>query len=225
MALQPTLRAATPSDILDCAAIAHAAFAPSPIIRHIRPAAESVALGLWTAVVSAAFAQPHAHLVVAEDAASGELLGFAKWVWVEEGAVVPGIAASAAVGGDSGGDSEDERVGMEELWGMVGDREFAMEYFGAQAEQHERFMGRRAHWYLELISTKAEVKGRGTGRRLVQWGLERVDGDGAVAYLEASPQGRGLFERFGFEVVERLVYLDGAYVECPMVRAAKGKGE
>ncbi|KAH6850574.1 acyl-CoA N-acyltransferase [Chaetomium sp. MPI-CAGE-AT-0009] len=221
MAPQSTLRPATPADIPTCAAIAHAAFAPSPIIRHIAPASEAVTLAMWTAVIQAAFTQPNAHLVVAEDATSGELLGFAKWIWVEEGAVAPGIAvsASSAVGG------EGEGGGVEALWGMVGRREFAEKYFGAQTEQHERFMGRRAHWYLELISTKAEVKGLGTGRKLVQWGLERVDADGAVAYLEASPQGRGLFERFGFEVVEKLAYFGGTYVECPMVRAAKGKEE
>jgi predicted GNAT family N-acyltransferase len=107
----------------------------------------------------------------------------------------------------------------------VQDKELAKEYFGGQAVQHERFMGKRAHWYLELISTKPEIKGLGTGRKLVQWGLEKVDKDGAEAYLEASPQGKGLFERFGFEVVEKLVYVDGGYVECSMMRTANGKGE
>jgi hypothetical protein len=58
----------------------------------------------------------------------------------------------------------------------------------------------------------------------VQWGVERADADeGCEAYLEASPDGRGLFERFGFGVVERLVYLDGGYVECSMVRSVKGE--
>jgi hypothetical protein len=41
--------------------------------------------------------------------------------------------------------------------------------------------------------------------------------------LEASPEGKGLFERFGFRVVERLVYLDGSYVECCMIRGGRGE--
>ncbi|KAH6641200.1 acyl-CoA N-acyltransferase [Chaetomium tenue] len=206
MAPQPTLRPSTPADITPCAAIAYAAFQPSALIRQMAPISDEVELGFWTAIVAAAFKDANTHLVVADDAASGEVLGFAKWVFVGEGDALPGIARNV-------------------LGGLVGDKELAKAYFGAQAQQHERFMGGRAHWYLELISTKPEIKGLGTGRKLVQWGVEKVDGDGVEAYLEASPQGRGLFERFGFEIVEKLVYLDEGYVECSMVRAAKGKGE
>lgn len=229
MAPQPTLRPASPADITPCAAIAYAAFQPSPLIRHMAPISDEVELGFWTAIVASAFNDPNTHLVVAEDAVSGEVLGFAKWVFVGEGAVLPGIAGSAVSGlgsgdGESGGGGE-AGEGEDVLGGLVGDKQLAGEYFGAQAAQHERFMGKRAHWYLELISTKPEIKGLGTGRRLVQWGVEKVDRDGAEAYLEASPQGKGLFERFGFEVVEKLVYLDGDYVECSMVRAANRKGE
>jgi len=54
--------------------------------------------------------------------------------------------------------------------------------------------------------------------------LEKVDRDGRKAYLEASPEGKGLFERFGFGVVERVAVLEGEYVECSMLRAG-GVGE
>lgn len=219
-----TLRRATPSDIPALASIAHAAFAPSPLIHHVAPTSEEVSLAFWSAVIgSGVEGAPDAHVVVAEDAsqAPAVLLGLAKWVYVREGGEVPGIFR-AVPSEEERGDGEGAGAG-EDIFEHVRDAELAKRYFAKQHEQHARFMGGRGHWYLEMISTKREVKGLGTGRKLVEWGLEKVDADGCEAYLEASPEGRGLFERFGFRVVDRLVYLDGAYVECSMVRDAKGK--
>jgi ribosomal protein S18 acetylase RimI-like enzyme len=181
---------------------------------------------------------PNAHLVVVEDTSpsspgsSPVLVGFAKWVYVPEGAEVPGIFDSATgTGTGTGAGVEDDddlqghgkQMGNTEgdIWGTVKNLELAKTYFGRQHDRHEKYMGRRRHWYLELIATKREVKGSGAGRKLVQWGLEKVDADGCEAYLEASPEGKGLFEKLGFRVVERLVYLDGAYVECCMIRKGK----
>jgi ribosomal protein S18 acetylase RimI-like enzyme len=235
------------ADIPLCGAIAHAAFAPSPLIQTISPASDDLALAFWSAVVQSALDDPNAYLVVAEDtspSSSGSppaLVGFAKWVYVPEGAEVPGIftaattGAGAGTGTGAGPESEGDRQGVdnltqtgkgeEDIWGMVKNPELARTYFGRQHDRHEKYMGRRRHWYLELIATKREVKGSGAGRKLVQWGVEKVDADGCQAYLEASPEGKGLFERFGFRVVERLVYLDGSYLECCMIRGGKGERE
>jgi ribosomal protein S18 acetylase RimI-like enzyme len=222
------LRPATPSDIPACASIAHAAFAPSPLIHHVAPTSEEVSVAFWSAVIAAGIdSGPNAHVVVAEDAsqAPAVLLGLAKWVYVPEGAGVPGIGRAVPGDGgegEAGGEVAGAGEGAQDVFAHVRDPEMAKRYFAKQYEQHEKFMGTRRHWYLELIATKREVKGLGTGRKLVQWGLEKVDADGCEAYLEASPEGRGLFERFGFRVVERLVYMDGAYVECSMMREGMG---
>ncbi|KAK4099508.1 hypothetical protein N658DRAFT_498211 [Parathielavia hyrcaniae] len=179
------------------------------------------------------------------------VVGFAKWVFVPgsevEGEVegrggggggrgpLPSLLTSVTAtamatrgggdGDDDGGGDDDAGKGGEggDVLGMVEKAEMAREYFLRQHERHERHMGGRRHWYLELISTKGAVKGSGAGRRLVQWGLDKADEDGDVAYLEASPEGKGLFERFGFRVVEKLEYADGAYVECCMIRGRKGE--
>lgn len=211
-----TLRPATPADIPVCARLAHAAFSPSPLIQAIAPASEAHALAFWAAVAQSGIDEPNSHLIVVEDATSHVppvVVGFAKWVYVSAGAPAPGILAAGAGG-------EGEKAGLRET---VGDAELAGRFFSEQNVRHEKYMAGRRHWYLELICTRHEVKGLGAGRRLVQWGVERVDGDGCEAYLEASPEGRGLFERFGFVVVERLGYLDGQYVECSMVRGVKGQ--
>lgn len=232
------LRPAIPSDIPACASITHAAFAPSVLIRNVAPTSEEISLAFWSTVVrSGVEGDPNAHVVVAEDTSQSPpvLLGVAKWVYVPGGADMPGIfravpaeggVGDSAVGKEVEGKNGEGSQGEEEggdIFEHVKDPELAKRYFAKHVEQHEKFMGKREHWYLEMISTKREVKGRGTGRKLVEWGLEKVDAGGCEAYLEASPEGRGLFERFGFRVADRLVYLDGAYVECSMVRDAKVK--
>ncbi|KAK4122089.1 hypothetical protein N657DRAFT_646743 [Parathielavia appendiculata] len=224
------IRPGRQADVTLCGAIAQAAFAPSPLIENISPATEDLALAFCSGVAQSALDNPNAHLVVAEDTSqSGSsppvLVGFAKWVFVPERGELPSLLASAAEAGTArGAGVEDDNAEGEKgqnLWETVTNAELAKEYFGRQHERHERYMGSRRHWYLELIATQREVKGLGAGRRLVQCGLDKVDEDGCEAYLEASPEGKGLFERFGFRVVKKLEYADGAYVECCMIRDGK----
>ncbi|KAK0659707.1 putative acetyltransferase, GNAT family [Cercophora samala] len=77
------------------------------------------------------------------------------------------------------------------------------------------------HWYLALIVTLPDYKGSGAGRLLMEWGIKKVDEDEQDAYLEASPEGKPLFEKYGFRVEEVAEYLDGSYIERSMVRDAK----
>ncbi|KAK4031763.1 acyl-CoA N-acyltransferase [Parachaetomium inaequale] len=212
--MQLTFRPATPSDIPALGAIAFAAFKPSTLIQHISPTSDEAALAFWTQVAQAGLGSgPNTHLVVVEDNSQCPpvIVSFAKWTFVPEGAPLPGIFFS---GGGGGGD-EDEN---EAFWATMNNPEFAKEYFGNQAMQHARIVKERAHWYLELITTSPEFQGRGAGKMLMEWGLERVDETGFEAYLEASPEGKGLFEKFGFRVVDEAVYFEGGYVERYMVR-------
>ncbi|KAK5069894.1 hypothetical protein LTR64_007924 [Lithohypha guttulata] len=90
----------------------------------------------------------------------------------------------------------------------------------------DEFMGRRArdmampHGLLHLCYTVPEYERKGVATALVAWGLERVDKEGWTAFTEASPRGWPVYERLGFERIERLVlrYDDlGEY--------AKGQGD
>ncbi|KAH6842895.1 acyl-CoA N-acyltransferase [Chaetomium sp. MPI-CAGE-AT-0009] len=213
--MQLTLRPATQSDIPTLGAIAHAAFKPSVLIQHISPTSDEAALAFWTQVAQAGLdSGDNTYLIAAEDInetrqGPPRIVSFAKWTFVPEGAPLPGIFSSGG-----GGESE-------EFWSIMNEPEFAKVYFGNQAAQHEQNMGGRSHWYLELITTDPEFQGRGAGSMLMEWGVEKVDRDGLEAYLEASPDGRGLFEKSGFRVADELVYLEGRYVERFMVRAAR----
>lgn len=54
----------------------------------------------------------------------------------------------------------------------------------------------------------------------MEWGVKMVDEGSHEAYLEASPAGKPLFEKYGFHVEEVAEYLEGRYVECSMIRDA-----
>jgi len=53
--------------------------------------------------------------------------------------------------------------------------------------------------YLMAIGTRPAFKRRGLASALTRWGMERARRDGAVIALVATPTGRFLYERLGFE--------------------------
>jgi GNAT superfamily N-acetyltransferase len=57
------------------------------------------------------------------------------------------------------------------------------------------------HWYLAIIGTDPDVRGKGFGQVLMQSRLDRCDTEHAPAYLESSnPVNVPYYQRFGFDV-------------------------
>jgi len=78
------------------------------------------------------------------------------------------------------------------------------------------------HWYLSILSISPESQGKGHGSALMRPGLERIDAGGAPAYLETQRERNvGFYERFGFELVEKLM-IDGELPIWLMYRPARG---
>ena len=61
----------------------------------------------------------------------------------------------------------------------------------------------RPHLHMGLLATRVGQARRGAGRLLVQWGLDKARAMGVDCYLEATPQGRGLYDRMGFAQFDR----------------------
>jgi GNAT superfamily N-acetyltransferase len=69
-------------------------------------------------------------------------------------------------------------------------------------EQMEKWHPAEPHWYLPMIGVDPTRQGNGYGSALLKHGLERCDGEGWLAYLEASsPKSIPLYERHGFELL------------------------
>ncbi|UKZ74460.1 hypothetical protein TrVFT333_002129 [Trichoderma virens FT-333] len=102
-----------------------------------------------------------------------------------------------------------------------GDQEFSVFFFGRLGEMHHEAMGERPHWYLELLAVKPQYQGKGAASLMLRYGVNKADEDKVECFLDASPAGQPIYERYGFRVVQRDTFLEGTYVQCAMVRDAR----
>jgi ribosomal protein S18 acetylase RimI-like enzyme len=100
--------------------------------------------------------------------------------------------------------SYDDKVPSTDLptWPEGADGPVADDFFGKIGRAHAAAMGTRPHWYLEMLGTLPAAQGRGAGSALVRRGCEAADAAEEEAYLESSPDGLHLYERFGFVKVD-----------------------
>ncbi|RGP78045.1 gnat family [Fusarium longipes] len=114
-----------------------------------------------------------------------------------------------------------EDVPPAEAWPSAG--ELAVEFFGTMTEGHRRFMGDRPHYHLEVICVHEDWQGKGASSLMLRWGTERADAEGMPCFLEATPKGRPIYEKYGFRMKGENVFewSFGRSVETYMERDAK----
>lgn len=157
----------------------------------------------------------NAHFMVVEDPSTSPatFIGFAKWNRVAQ----PASQGSSTSQGASAPPPDN--------WPEDGDRALASVFFRKLADMHEEIMGERPHWYLENISTKSQFQGRGAGGMMLQWGVDMAEKDGVECYLDATPQGKPLYEKFGFQDTLVWPFFDDTYKHSFMVRQIRGSGK
>jgi ribosomal protein S18 acetylase RimI-like enzyme len=52
---------------------------------------------------------------------------------------------------------------------------------------------------LEILGVDPAYQGRGLASKLLKWGIARADEEGVEIYLSSSPEGRRMYEKYGFE--------------------------
>ena len=78
------------------------------------------------------------------------------------------------------------------------------------------------HWYLAVIGSDPDVRGKGYGNALMRSRLDRCDAEHAPAYLESSkPDNVPYYQRFGFEVTGEIALPAGGPSLIPMWRPAR----
>jgi len=65
-------------------------------------------------------------------------------------------------------------------------------------------LGTKPHVILESLVCLPDHHRRGAGGMLVKWGTDKADELGLLSYLEASPQGKGLYLKHGFQAIREL---------------------
>ncbi|KAF5024092.1 hypothetical protein F66182_3836 [Fusarium sp. NRRL 66182] len=76
-------------------------------------------------------------------------------------------------------------------------------FFGGMNQMRVNYMNGKPYAYLKLLHTDPKHQRRGAASLLLEWGLKEADRHGIPACLESSVEGRKLYEKFGFEEVER----------------------
>lgn len=110
------------------------------------------------------------------------------------------------------------------------DHTLANTFFGGLSKAHEEVCGGKQHWYLELIATGPKARGLGAATLMLRWGIEQAQQQelddvpgtfGVSCFLEASPNGRRVFEKEGFKQIGetfKLQFEEEIYEETFMIR-------
>ncbi|PWY75984.1 acyl-CoA N-acyltransferase [Aspergillus sclerotioniger CBS 115572] len=86
-------------------------------------------------------------------------------------------------------------------WHDESDRAFCDAFFGSIDKARRKIMGTRQHYYLDTLLTHPGYQRQGAGSMLIRWGCDRADHDGLPIWVDASPEGAVLYQRFGFRDV------------------------
>ncbi|KAL2855624.1 acyl-CoA N-acyltransferase [Aspergillus pseudodeflectus] len=104
-------------------------------------------------------------------------------------------------------------------WPEICDTDLCDRFFGTLEKERVNAMGNRPHYYLDMLGTRPEFNGRGLASKLLQWGLSRADEEKVMVFLVSTPQGKRLYERYGFETLAEYEAVPG-YSMASMVRPA-----
>ncbi|PSR82534.1 acyl-CoA N-acyltransferase [Coniella lustricola] len=206
------LRRGQESDVEAMVDIFLDAFSGNTVGRTLFPRDKTSARAFWRKALSEEIHDPNAHFLVITDTATTSgmndqetsIIAFAKWV-----NPLPHDAPAMPI------PSEDE-------WPAEGNPKLAMVFFQKLADMHHSIMQNRRHWYLELIATRTAYQGRGAGAMMMTWGVQRADADCVECYLDATPDGKPLYGKWGFEDVDTCRFFDDVYIHSFMVRMVRG---
>lgn len=190
--------------------------------RLVRPASTSDREGILD-VASAAFVTEPAFAHFFADAYDAHARGFLGFLldlriagglaWVEE---VDGIVVAVSMWDPPGGPQLDA-AHQQALWRAAADQ------FGsaieARLDAYDAAVHDLApegdHYYLGVIASAPDARGRGHGSAVLRPGLEAADASGLPTYLETGTEGNvGFYTRFGFSVSHELDLDDGTTIWC-----------
>ncbi|KAE8381705.1 acyl-CoA N-acyltransferase [Aspergillus bertholletiae] len=121
------------------------------------------------------------YIKVVDAACPGEIIAYAKW------------------------DLQPDECGERFLpWHPESNAELCAQLFGGIELQRKSLMRGCRHFYLDMLATNPEHGRRGAASLLVHWGCDIADRNGITIYVSSSDQAVGLYQKFGFKLVEGL---------------------
>ncbi|MCJ1392772.1 hypothetical protein MMC18_005643 [Xylographa bjoerkii] len=83
------------------------------------------------------------------------------------------------------------------------DREMANDLMEQFMTPRMTYMG-KPHMFLEICFVHPDFRRRGAGRLLMDWGIAKVDEMGVESYIDATAEGKPLYEAYGFVAANEL---------------------
>ena len=205
------VRLVEPEDVQLMIQVYEDAFSDSLFYSRCFPASDPESAKGTAWYVSSGLADPDSHMAIAEDVSSGEPI-LAGWVrWTRQPLPEPNSKPATP-----------PPVFTEKDFPQNGDPELAARFFKATSEATRRYTAGRPVWRLESIVVRKDCQRRGIGGELMRFGLEKVDQDGWIAYLNGQPDAYALYKRFGFETLHASDFGDGITTRH-MLREGRGK--
>jgi GNAT superfamily N-acetyltransferase len=129
---------------------------------------------------------------------------------IEIGDPLLGGAVWHAPGQDDGTDDEWHELGMGEFVTRIGrDRALELQAFMTHLDDLAKSHRPQPSWYLAAIGVEPGAQGRGLGRKLLEWGVERAERAGERVYIETNAElNVPFYERAGLRVVHFEEYGD-----------------
>jgi GNAT superfamily N-acetyltransferase len=75
------------------------------------------------------------------------------------------------------------------------DMEVAGAFFGGMEHNREEMMGKRPHWFLEMLGVHDDWQKKGIAATLIKWGTDQADRDGLETYLDGSEVGQPYYKK------------------------------
>ncbi|KAL7942711.1 acyl-CoA N-acyltransferase [Trichoderma barbatum] len=208
------VRESTEDDLPAIARIASAAFHPETdaIAARLFPAQltrEGEAYSWRYAKKTSSLSSPHTVMVVAvDDSLNDQVVGFGLWdVYSYEPEKAANQPQSAA----------------QQLPPPSFDQEAYAELRAIVSADHQEMFGERGIkdvWHLDYLGVDPQQQRKGIGKILLDWGISRAASEGKDCYLLATPAGKTLYKKTGFEEV-RIVSIFGVLHHSMILRHGK----
>ncbi|KAJ4377337.1 hypothetical protein N0V83_000162 [Neocucurbitaria cava] len=130
---------------------------------------------------------PTCKWVKVTDNETNEIIGVAQWN-VYEGQKPPEMIVDGPPG----------------TWKDETEKEYAQELFKAYMEKRWKFIreNKLPLMCLNIMTVAPQHQYRGAGTLMMQWGVQLADSIGAACIIEATTEGRWLYEKSGFKLQE-----------------------
>lgn len=89
-----------------------------------------------------------------------------------------------------------------DMYPPMGDGVFAARFFQANHDAAHRVIDNEPAWFLSTIVVASEYQRMGVGGALMQFGVDKADEEGWAGCLNATAEGKKLYEKFGFSDVD-----------------------